>query len=286
MTKIAVIGGGKIGEALIGGLLSGDYDPTDIVVANRRPERSDELKERYGVTAVDDDATAVENADIAFLCVKPYDTLAVVESITDVIDHNDTDTIMVSMAAGITLSSLEGIASAGTAIVRVMPNTPMLVGKGVNVIARGRFVSDEQLKTVSELLGLLGYTAEVKESQMDAATAVSGSGPAYFFLVLEAMTDAGVNLGLPRELAKELASQTALGASTMATQEGADPVQLRANVSSPGGTTSAATRALDENGLRTAFYRAMEACAKRSEELGKPASKTDNSGDNLSLIQR
>ena len=280
MTKIAVIGGGKIGEALIGGLLSGDYDPADIVVANRRPERSDELKERYGVTAVDDDATAVENADIAFLCVKPYDTLDVVESIADVVDHNDTDTILVSMAAGITLSSLEGIASAGTAIVRVMPNTPMLVGKGVNVIARGRFVSDEQLETVSELLGLLGYTAEVKESQMDAATAVSGSGPAYFFLVLEAMTDAGVNLGLPRELAKELASQTALGASTMATQEGADPVQLRANVSSPGGTTSAATRALDENGLRTAFYRAMEACAKKSEELGKPASKSDNSGDN------
>lgn len=280
MTKIAVIGGGKIGEALIGGLLSGDYDPADIVVANRRPERSDELKERYGVTAVDDDATAVENADIAFLCVKPYDTLDVVESIADVVDHNDTDTILVSMAAGITLSSLEGIASAGTAIVRVMPNTPMLVGKGVNVIARGRFVSDEQLETVSDLLGLLGYTAEVKESQMDAATAVSGSGPAYFFLVLEAMTDAGVNLGLPRELAKELASQTALGASTMATQEGADPVQLRANVSSPGGTTSAATRALDENGLRTAFYRAMEACAKKSEELGKPASKSDNSGDN------
>lgn len=280
MTKIAVIGGGKIGEALIGGLLSGDYDPADIVVANRRPERSDELKERYGVTAVDDDATAVENADIAFLCVKPYDTLDVVESIADVVDHNDTDTILVSMAAGITLSSLEGIASAGTAIVRVMPNTPMLVGKGVNVIARGRFVSDEQLETVSELLGLLGYTAEVKESQMDAATAVSGSGPAYFFLVLEAMTDAGVNLGLPRDLAKELASQTALGASTMATQEGADPVQLRANVSSPGGTTSAATRALDENGLRTAFYRAMEACAKKSEELGKPASKSDNSGDN------
>ena len=280
MTKIAVIGGGKIGEALIGGLLSGDYDPTDIVVANRRPERSDELKERYGVTAVDDDATAVENADIAFLCVKPYDTLGVVESIADVVDHNDTDTILVSMAAGITLSSLEGIASAGTAIVRVMPNTPMLVGKGVNVIARGRFVSDEQLETVSDLLGLLGYTAEVKESQMDAATAVSGSGPAYFLLVLEAMTDAGVNLGLPRELAKELASQTALGASTMATQEGVDPVQLRANVSSPGGTTSAATRALDENGLRTAFYRAMEACAKKSEELGKPASKSDNSGDN------
>lgn len=280
MTKIAVIGGGKIGEALIGGLLSGDYDPADIVVANRRPERSDELKERYGVTAVDDDATAVENADIAFLCVKPYDTLDVVENIADVVDHNDTDTILVSMAAGITLSSLEGIASAGTAIVRVMPNTPMLVGKGVNVIARGRFVSDEQLETVSELLGLLGYTAEVKESQMDAATAVSGSGPAYFFLVLEAMTDAGVNLGLPRDLAKELASQTALGASTMATQEGADPVQLRANVSSPGGTTSAATRALDENGLRTAFYRAMEACAKKSEELGKPASKSDNSGDN------
>ena len=279
MTKIAVIGGGKIGEALIGGLLSGDYDPTDIVVANRRPERSDELKERYGVTAVDDDATAVENADIAFLCVKPYDTLGVVESIADVVDHNDTDTILVSMAAGITLSSLEGLASAGTAIVRVMPNTPMLVGKGVNVIARGRFVSDEQLETVSDLLGLLGYTAEVKESQMDAATAVSGSGPAYFFLVLEAMTDAGVDLGLPRELAKGLASQTALGASTMATQEGADPVQLRANVSSPGGTTSAATRALDENGLRTAFYRAMEACAKKSEELGKPASKSDNSGD-------
>ncbi|MEJ4112948.1 pyrroline-5-carboxylate reductase [Corynebacterium kroppenstedtii] len=280
MTKIAVIGGGKIGEALIGGLLSGSLSPTDIVVANRRPERGDELKKRYGVTTVEDDAAAVDNADIAFLCVKPYDTLDVLEHMSDVIDHNDTDTILVSMAAGITLHSLESIASAGTAIVRVMPNTPMLLGKGVNVIARGRFVSDEQLETVSTLLGLLGYTAEIKESQMDAATAVSGSGPAYFFLVLEAMTDAGVNLGLPRELARELASQTALGAAMMATQEGADPVQLRANVSSPGGTTSAATRALDENGVRTAFYRAMEACAARSAELGKVSSKSESSSDN------
>lgn len=270
MTRIAVIGGGKIGEALISGLIGDDTDPSDIVVANRRPERGAELKERYDISLAIDAAQAAENADVIFVCVKPKDVVGILETIAPVLDHNDTDSVVVSMAAGISLASLEGVSSAGTSVVRVMPNTPMLVGAGVNAVVRGRFVSDEQLELVKELLAKTGFVVEIDESNMDAVTAVSGSGPAYFFLVLEAMADAAVNLGLPRALAEELAAKTMLGAATMATQEGANPVTLRANVTSPGGTTSAATRELDESGVRGAFYRAMEACARRSAELGKP----------------
>ena len=160
------------------------------------------------------------------------------------------------------------MALAGVPIARVMPNTPMLVGKGVLAVTYGRFVDDEQRQTVDELLAAAGEVVTVTEPQIDAVTAVSGSGPAYFFLVTEAMVDAGVSLGLPRDLAERLAKATAAGAGAML--EGEDgPVQLRANVSSPAGTTARAIRELEESGLRGAFYRAMEACARRSKELGE-----------------
>lgn len=268
MTKIGVIGGGKIGEALIAGLINGGIEPADISVANRRPERDAELKERYEVLLAADAAAAAEAKDVIFLCVKPGDTAAVLEQIASIVDHNDEDTVVVSLAAGITLATLEGVVSAGTSVIRVMPNTPMLVGAGASALVRGRFVTDEQVELVSELLSSLGFVAEVKESQMDAVTAVSGSGPAYFFLFIEAMTDAAVSLGLPRPLAQELAARTAAGAGAMACKEGADPVHLRADVTSPGGTTAAALRSLEESGVRGALFRAMDACASRSAELG------------------
>lgn len=274
MTRIAIIGGGNIGEALIAGLVADGIDPKNIIVANRSEDRLTELADRYSVLTAEDSGTAAVEADVLFNCVKPDGTLSVFDEIAEQLDDNDATTVAVSVAAGVTIGAMENVLPAGTPVVRVMPNTPMLVGKGTSAIAGGRFATKEQLETVRELLAKVGTAVVVKEKDIDAVTAVSGSGPAYFFLVAEAMVDAGVNLGLPRALAEKLAISTAEGAAQMManglTEGGDGPVELRAKVSSPGGTTSMATRTLEEEGLRRAFFRAMEACRDRSVELGAP----------------
>lgn len=269
MERIAVIGAGNIGEALISGLVASGVDPAAITATNRSQERSAELAERYGVRTTADNREAVRDADVALLCVKPGQVLDVIADVGEELINSGSSTVLVSLAAGITLAAMDGaVSAAGTPIVRVMPNTPMVVGKGVLAVACGRFVDGNQRSDVVKLLSAVGQVVEVSESQMDAVTAISGSGPAYFFLVAEALTDAGVSLGLPRDMAKQLACATAAGAGAML--EGGDsPVQLRANVSSPAGTTVRAIRELEESGLRGAFYRATEICARRSEELGK-----------------
>lgn len=267
MTSIAVIGGGKIGEALISGLIASGSNPKDIHVTNRTPERGQELKETYGVVPFTENTPAVDDVDVVFLCVKPKDIVKVTEEISSAVDNNES-TIVVSMAAGIANSAIEEVLSAGSPVVRVMPNTPMLVGKGMSAVAPGRFVSEEQLEQVNELLSVIGAVRVVEESDMDAVTAMSGSSPAYLFLVAESMIDAGVNLGLTRDAAKELAVNALYGASAMLKETGEEPSQLRANVCSPAGTTIAAVRELEESGIRGAFYRAAEKCAQRSKELG------------------
>lgn len=277
MTRIGIIGGGNIGEALLAGLIADDIDPKDIIVADPAKKRLEQLDEQYGVVTTDDSPEAAEEVDVLFACLKPDVTLSVLEEIGSVLDSNDAETVAVSVAAGVTISAMESVLPAGTPVVRVMPNTPMLVGKGTSAVAGGRFTSEDQLETVRELLDKIGTAVSVKEKDIDAVTAVSGSGPAYFFLVTEAMVEAGVNLGLPRPLAEQLAVSTAEGASAMMTkgqqEDGGDsPVQLRAKVSSPGGTTSMATRALEEEGIRKAFFTAMEACRDRSVELGSGGS--------------
>lgn len=269
MRRVAVIGAGNIGEALLSGLVKSGFDPEKIIATNRSPERSAELRERYGVRTTSDNHEAVQNSDVVFLCVKPAGLLDVIEEVSEGFADSDDTPVLVSMAAGVTLAAMdEAVASAGAPIARVMPNTPMLVGKGVLAVAYGRFVEDEQREAVEELLAAAGEVVVVQESQMDAVTAVSGSGPAYFFLVTEAMVDAAVSLGLPRDLAQRLATTTAAGAGAML-DEADNPVDLRAKVSSPAGTTARAIRELEESGLRGAFYRAMEACARRSAELGE-----------------
>lgn len=273
MTRIAFIGGGNIGEALMSGLVgNGEQgDKPDIVVFDPSTERVDVLRERYGVIPADNAAEATSDADIVVIAVKPYIVGPVLDEISSTIDNNDTDTIVVSVAAGVSLASMESSLVAGVAVVRVMPNTPMLVGKGMSAIAGGRFASAEQVEAVRELFATVGSAVAVAEKDIDAVTAVSGSGPAYLFLVGEAMTDAGVQLGLTRDVAQQLAVATIEGAATMMAQGDLDPVQLRANVTSPGGTTAAATRTLEENGIRAAFFRAMQACADKSQELGRPS---------------
>lgn len=270
MSKIAVIGPGKIGEALIGGLISGGVEPKDIHIGHRRPERGVELHDAYGVQDFTDNSQAVEGVDVVFLCVKPKQIVGVLEELAETLDSNDATTV-VSMAAGISNRTMEDAISAGAAVVRVMPNTPMLVGHGMSAIAPGRYTSQDEVSAVAELLSMVGDTEVVSEDQLDAVTAMSGSSPAYLFMVAEALIDAGVNLGLPRDLAQRLAVSSLAGAGALMAGSEKDPVQLRADVSSPGGTTVAAIRALEENGLRTAFYRGAEACARRSAEMGAPA---------------
>ena len=269
MTKIVVIGGGKIGEALISGLVNAGVAPQSITVTGRRAERGEELRERYGVRDTTDNRLAAEDADVVFLCVKPKMIVDVLGEISEAIEENDVSTVLVSMAAGVSLAAMEDALVAGSPVVRVMPNTPMLVGKGMNALAAGRFVTPEQLTQVEELLGAVGEVLTVAESDMDAVTALAGSSPAYFFLVAESLIDAGVSLGLTRDVAEKLVVPSAAGAGIMLSDSGVDPATLRANVSSPAGTTVAALRELEESGIRGAFFRATEACARRSADLGR-----------------
>ena len=271
MTKIVVLGGGKIGEALISGLVNAGVDPQSITVTGRRAERGEELRERYGVRDTTDNRLAAEDADVVFLCVKPKMIVDVLGEISGALEENDVTTVLVSMAAGIPLAAMEDAVVAGTPVVRVMPNTPMLVGQGASVLAAGRHVRPEHLDQVREMLASVGTVSVVPESQIDAVTAVSGSGPAYFFLVAEAMIDAGVSLGLSRAVATELVVQTMTGSAAMLAQSGDKASDLRAAVTSPGGTTAAAVRELERGGLRTAFYEALEAARARSVQLGGSA---------------
>lgn len=267
--RIAVIGAGNIGEALITGLAQAGVEPRRIVATNRSAERSQELAERYGVATENDNRAAASGADLVVLCVKPAQVPEVLEEIGDELDSSEGASVIVSMAAGVTLAAMQdAVTAAGSPVVRVMPNTPMLAGKGVLAVAYGRYVTEEQRAMVAAVLAAAGKVVEVAEDQMDAVTAVSGSGPAYFFLLAEALVDAGVALGLPRPLAEELAVATAAGAGVML-EGGETPAQLRANVSSPAGTTVAAIREFEESGLRGAVYRATAACARRSAEMGE-----------------
>ncbi|WP_137725230.1 pyrroline-5-carboxylate reductase [Prescottella subtropica] len=267
MTRIAVIGGGKIGEALISGLLQGGHATRDLVVAEQYEPRAQELSAAYSirVTTIED---AAEGADVIVVAVKPTDVDAVLAALGKVDLDGAQEQMLVSLAAGIPTVRYEVKLPAGFPVVRVMPNTPMLVGQGASVLAPGRHVKAEHLDLVRSILGAVGTVTVVPESQIDAVTAVSGSGPAYFFLVVEAMIDAGVALGLTRATASELVVQTMVGSAAMLAESGENAHELRAAVTSPGGTTAAAVRQLERGGLRTAFYDALAAARDRSAELG------------------
>jgi pyrroline-5-carboxylate reductase len=264
MDSIAILGGGKIGEALLSGLLRGERGPSDIVVSEKHPERAAYLAETYGVQ-VTDISTAVKQAGTLLLAVKPQDIDALLAEIAPAIVARH---VVVSVAAGVTTRHIERVLPAGVAVVRCMPNTPALVDQAMTAVAGGAHATDEHLAVAESLLGAVGRVVRVPESQLDAVTALSGSGPAYFFYLVEAMIDAGILLGLPRTLAAELIVQTAVGAATMLRDSGEHPVQLREAVTSPGGTTIAAIRELEIHGVRAALLAAIEAAARRSKELG------------------
>ena len=282
MARIAIIGGGNMGEALLAGLLKSGTGAKDVVVAEKAPARADHLTTTYSVR-VAPLAEAVENAAFVILAVKPGDAESVTAEIAAAATRAPGDSVeqvLVSVAAGKTTAFFEARLPAGSPVIRVMPNAPALVGAGVSALAAGRFATAEHLEQAADIFRGVGAVLTVPESQIDAVTAVSGSGPAYFFLFLEALVDAGVASGLSRAVATELAVQTLAGSAAMvlerthAEQSGpggrpdTSAAELRALVTSPGGTTAAGLRELERGGLRAAVAAAVEAARTRSEQLG------------------
>jgi pyrroline-5-carboxylate reductase len=263
MTRIAILGVGKLGEALLSGLLRAGRSPDDIVVTARRPGRAQALSDKHGVKAVAS-ADAAASADVLVLTVKPQDMGALLGEIEGTVPA---DRLVISMAAGITTTTIEKALPPGTAVVRVMSNTPVLVDEAMSAISAGSSAGEDHLALAEELLRPVGQTIRVPEAQQDAVTALSGSGPAYFFYLVEAMTDAGILLGLPRQVAHDLIVQTALGAALMLRDSGEHPVKLREAVTSPAGTTISAIRVMEDHGVRAAMLAALEAARNRSQEL-------------------
>ncbi|AYF73535.1 pyrroline-5-carboxylate reductase [Nocardia yunnanensis] len=268
MTRIAVIGGGRIGEALIAGLLESGRAGKDLVVVDPVQTRRELLAERFGIRATDDIADAAKSSDLIVISVKPNDVDGVLAELGKAELGEEHDQVLVSLAAGIPTGRFESKLPAGFPVVRVMSNTPMLVGQGMSAIAPGRYARKEQLTLVTEMLESVGKVVTVAESQMDAVTAVSGSGPAYFFLIVEAMIDASVGLGLTRDVATQLVVQTMLGSAALLDESGQSAPELRGAVTSPAGTTAAGLRELERGAVRSAFHDALHAAKRRSQELG------------------
>jgi pyrroline-5-carboxylate reductase len=261
---LAIFGGGKIGEALLSGLLRGSHRSGEIVICEKHAGRAAHLADTYGVKTVDA-AEAAAAAGTLLIAVKPQDIDALLGEMAPGITAQH---LIVSVAAGVTTAHIEKRLPDGVPVVRCMPNTPALVDEAMTAIAPGAHAAERHLEVAESLLGAVGRVARLPESQLDAVTALSGSGPAYFFFLVEAMIDAGILLGLPRTLAAELIVQTAIGSAVMLRDSGEHPVQLREAVTSPGGTTIAAIRELEVHGVRAALLAAIEAAARRSAELG------------------
>lgn len=260
--QTGIIGAGVMGETLLSGLIRAGRPADSILVGEKRPERARELKEKYAVSVVSNLDAA--SAATLLLVVKPQDMGAVLDEIAPALSPGQT---VVSLAAGITTAFVESKVPDGVAVVRVMPNTPALVDEGMAAIAGGAHADEEHLAEAESLMASVGRVVRVPESQLDAVTAVSGSGPAYVFYVVEAMIEAGVHLGLPRSVASDLVVQTLYGSATMLRETGTHPTVLREQVTSPAGTTAAALRELDDHKVRAAFIAAVRAAAERSAEL-------------------
>ncbi|MCP3937981.1 MAG: pyrroline-5-carboxylate reductase [Actinomycetia bacterium] len=257
MVELLIVGGGKMGEALLGGLLA--VQPEGIAVVELVAERRAELEGTYGVSTFE----APVRAEAAIVAVKPQYVASVCRELAEVGVSR-----VLSIAAGVTLATLEDALGPGIAAIRAMPNTPALVGKGASALAGGTAATPDDVEWAVGILGSVGAVVTVDEAALDAVTGLSGSGPAYIFLVAEAMVEAGVLNGLPRDLATVLAFNTIAGAGEMLLFEGADAATLRANVTSPGGTTAAGLAALEGHGVRSAFLEAVSRAAERSRDLG------------------
>lgn len=257
--ELVIVGGGRMGEALLAGLLEAGWAPAaELAVVEALPARREELRSRFPDVTVSEEA--VEAAG-AVLAVKPKDAVAVAASL-----HAAR---VLSIAAGVTVAALEEALGPGVAVVRAMPNTPLQVGAGASAVAAGSSAGEGDLAWAERILGAVGLVVRVDEPLLDAVTGLSGSGPAYVFRVVEALTEAGVAAGLPAGVSAALARQTLVGSARLLEASGASPEELRAQVTTPGGTTEAGLRALDAAGLAAAFARCVDAATTRSRELGR-----------------
>jgi len=263
--RVAFLGVGRMGEALVAGLIrAGGRASDEVMITARREERAKELADRYRVQATTSNAEACAWARTLVLTVKPQDMNTLLSQLEVTPEH-----LLVSFAAGIRTATLEAGTPEGVPVVRVMSNVPVLVDEALSVISAGRHATDEHLAVAEEILGNVGRVLRLREKHQDAVTATSGSGPAYFALLAEAMIDACILLGVSRDVATDLIVQTMLGTAKMLRDTGMHPVEIREMVTSPGGTTIAAIRHLEQAGVRAAFLNAIEAARQRSAELAK-----------------
>jgi pyrroline-5-carboxylate reductase len=261
---VAIIGVGAMGEALVSGLLTAGWAPDDVSLCVRRPERGEELALRTGCPVTYDVAEAMKGRDLVVVAVKPRDVSQVISSMSGSLD---TGQILLSLAAGVTTATYES-GLGDIPVVRAMPNTPALVRQGVTGVAAGRFAGEESVDVALQVLEAVGSVRVMDENLLDAVTAVSGTGPAYVFLMAEALTEAAMREGLPRDIAESFVNQTIRGAGHLLTDTAKSPAQLRYEVTSPGGTTAAAMHVLEERGFRALLEDAVRAAAIRSGELG------------------
>ena len=265
-TTLTFIGGGNMAASLIAGLIADGWDPARIRVADNSHKRLQQLSQQFPISTSTDNCDAADQTDIIVLAVKPQVMKSVALELASLIARQQP--LVISIAAGISAGALGNWLGKSTAIVRTMPNTPAMVQSGATALYANEHVSEEQRSIAESILRAVGVAIWVEdEAQMDAVTALSGSGPAYFFLFMEALQAAGVELGLPQETARLLALQTAFGAAKMALESNEDAATLRRQVTSPGGTTEHAIRAFQEGALETLVSKALLAAAKRSREL-------------------
>ncbi|MGZ4412621.1 MAG: pyrroline-5-carboxylate reductase [Gaiellaceae bacterium] len=263
--RIAILGAGKIGEALIHGLVSSEWrKPGEIVATDIHEERVEELRQHYGIEATTSNLDAVSGTAIIVIAVKPQDLPELLQEIGQSVNSGQ---MVLSVAAAVPTSKIELHLAADVPVVRAMPNTPATVQEGMAGICAGAHAREEHMALAEEVLTHLGRVVRVPEASMDAVTAVSGSGPAYFALLAEAMIEAGILLGLSREISTTLVVQTMFGTAKLLRDEKIHPVELRENVTSPGGTTIRAIRELERAGVRAAFLNAIQAAMERSREL-------------------
>jgi pyrroline-5-carboxylate reductase len=266
--RISVIGAGSMAEALVKGLVaSKKVRPENLCVSARRPERAAQLAQRYGIRSAADNASCVQATDIVILAVKPQVLGSVLAQDASRIPGA---ALIVSVAAGVTTSAIESHLGRAARIIRAMPNTAAMVGCSATAISKGAHATDADLSSARTIFEAVGKVVVVDEIHLDAVTGLSGSGPAYIFLIIEALADAGVKVGLSREIALTLAAQTLLGSAHMLLETGIHPGQLKDQVTSPGGTAIAGLHTLEAGGLRTTLIDAVETATRRARELGQP----------------
>jgi pyrroline-5-carboxylate reductase len=263
--RITFIGAGNMANAIIKGLLRAGLSKDKVTATVRRAEKKKELEDAYGIRVASDNLTAAREAEVVVLCVKPQALDKVLIEIAPAIDPSK---LIISVAAGVPIAAIQRRLGAGARIVRTMPNTPSLVGSGATALSTGEHATKDDLTLATAMFDSVGLTTVVDEYLLDAVTGLSGSGPAYIFLIIEALSDAGVKVGLSRHQALKLAAQTVLGSAKLLLETGQHPGQLKDQVTSPGGTAIAGIATLEAGGLRTTLINAVETATRRARELG------------------